>query len=76
MLNWNIIDKRILIILRNWSPKYQVKLLMSFLIFRDHDMQGRSQDFSCPGLLNKYINFFKDQLLTHVHKFLKLTVKF
>jgi len=28
------------------------------------------------GLLNKYINFFKDKLLIHLHDFLKLIVKF
>jgi hypothetical protein len=38
--------------------------------------KGRAMNFSCSRQLNKYINFLKDKLLTHVHEFLKLTVKF
>jgi hypothetical protein len=33
MLNWNSIDVKILITLRNWSLKGEVKSLMNFLIF-------------------------------------------
>jgi len=38
--------------------------------------KGGAKNFSCPELLNKYINFFKDKLLTYIHEFLKLMVKF
>jgi hypothetical protein len=37
---------------------------------------GGVRIFSYPRLLNKYIIFFKNKLLTHVHEFLKLTIKF
>jgi len=33
-------------------------------------------NFFYPELLNKYINFFEDKLLTHIYEFLKLIVKF
>jgi len=46
------------------------------LDFQRRSGGGGAMNFFCPGLLNKYINFFKDKLLTHVHEFLKLTVKF
>jgi hypothetical protein len=36
-LNWNISNKDIIITLKNRSLKDQVKPLMTFLIFRDHD---------------------------------------
>jgi len=51
-------------------------MIVNFKTRGNNRGKGGARNFSCPELLNKKINFLKDKLLTHVHEFLKLIVKF
>lgn len=52
-----------------------LEVINNFYLY-NNARKGGARNFSYPGLLIKYIIFKKDKLLTHVHEFLKLTVKF